>query len=324
MISADIRIEGFDARTWSNLAKLLVPINDKKTNTLVLIIDRDRNVVRALGSLPGATLPVRYTGLAQLPELTTSTGYDTVWVIPLGALTSVAARASLRLDYSADYISQCLTFVRAFREAIDDGTIAVYPRRFSQIPIPTTGMLQRALDLLIPRDHAAVLGIYENQKTWASLVIRRGQSGIDLLAGPDLIAAWTGPLGGDWRRDHRVIVAAVEEHVAPVHLGLFCDRSVLKRLLQSSGSGHWAAATATRELVFSPNPTYVRVALAADAARSAARRSAQMLGGVDLGSRVAPFFNRLRGALSETRSISTILGFDPLAVLAALIRQRNP
>ncbi len=156
------------------------------------------------------------------------------------------------------------------------------------------------------------------------MVIRRRDGLIDLVAGPDLLTQWTGPLGGDWRRDHRVLTRAVERHVAPVHLGLFAEVSAVREALRSGEPGEWARQVAVRDVLFDPMPTSVKLALGADALRGISHVSSGLLGGVDLWKAAGPLLGRVRSRWTEIRSVSDELGFDPLVVLAALLRRDEP
>src|SRR5690606_23586223 len=142
-----------------------------------------------------------------------------------------------------------------------------------------------------------------------------------LIAGPDLVARWTGPLGGDWRRDYRIISDAIAEAVAPVHLGVFTELDTMRQLLRSADAGAWARATLVRDVIVHPTPPYVAVALSAAAVRALARESARWLGGIDALAPLAPLATYVRGRVSEVASVTATLGFDPLKVLATWLRR---
>ena len=184
-------------------------------------------------------------------------------------------------------------------------------------------MTQRALDAVLPDGRAAVAALFDRGRPYTSLVVRRRGGFIDLVAGPDLITQWSGPLGGAWRRDHRVLTNAVERHVAPVHLGLFAEVSSVREALRSGEPGEWARHVAVRDVVINPMPSSVKLALGADVVRGLSHLSSELLGGLDLWKAAGPVLRRVRGRWTEIRSVSEELGFDPLVVLAALLR-RDP
>jgi hypothetical protein len=155
------------------------------------------------------------------------------------------------------------------------------------------------------------------------LVLRRHAGSIDLVAGPDLLAAWTGPLGGDWRRDYRVITDAVSRTVAPVHFGVFSEASTMRELLRVPDPGAWARAAAVRDIIVHPAPPYVAVAIGADALRAVASTSARLFGGLDLLGAFGPVGRYLRGRVVDVASVTGTLGFNPLRLLAESLQRRE-
>jgi polar amino acid transport system ATP-binding protein len=143
---------------------------------------------------------------------------------------------------------------------MDEGRIVVHPRPFPSIPLPTPQLVRRTLDSVLPDDRSFVLAVWRGHSLWTAVILRRRAGEIDWIAGPDQLLAWTGPLGGDWRRDHRLVSQAAAEHVAPVHLGLYGDLRSVRRLLRSREAGAWAKAVASREVILHPTPPYVACA----------------------------------------------------------------
>jgi hypothetical protein len=184
-------------------------------------------------------------------------------------------------------------------------------------------MVNRALDIVLPDDHAMVMVLWSGNTPWTGVVLRRRRGEIDLIAGPDLIQKWSGPLGGDWRRDHRFVSEGVARAVAPVHLGIYGEIGSVRRLLRNAEKGAWARAVAVRDIIVSPTPAYVAVALGADAARAVAERTTTWLGGIDALASLAPVATYVRGRISEVASVTQTLGFDPLKVLATVLMRSD-
>jgi hypothetical protein len=189
------------------------------------------------------------------------------------------------------------------------------------VPVPTASTVRRALDIVLPDNRALVSVLWDRDGIWTAAAIRRRAGEIDLVAGPDLITKWAGPLGGDWRRDYRIIVDAVDRAVAPVHLGIFAEARTVRSLLRSSEPGAWTRATATREVIVHPTPAYVGMALADDAMHAVAKQSARFLGGIDFMATIGPLSDYVRGRVREIASVSATLGFDPLKALAQVLRR---
>ena len=349
MIGPDLRVEGFDAESWTRLVGLFMPNLEerltreppssdhdvalteaegddrpKRHGTLVVVDDADRRILMARHSVEGA-LPklVGESSAQDLRALTRSHGARRIVVVREGAMDGLSDAIADGLAHeTADggYITQVLVVLRAARYMMEDGDLRVWPNPFANVPVPSARMLRRAFDGVLPDDHAMVVALFDRGQPYTSIVIRRRNGLIDLVAGPDLVTSWTGPVGGDWRRDHRVLLRAIERHVAPVHLGLFAEVSAVRESLRRGEPGEWARQVAVRDVVIDPMPRSVKVALGADALRGISHLSSGLLGGLDLWSAAMPVLERVRSRWTEIRGISEELGFDPFVVLAALLR----
>ncbi|UJR81296.1 hypothetical protein [Sandaracinus amylolyticus] len=348
MIAAELRVEGFDARSWTNLISLFAPgvvtriqrepspsdapeldtkeaEDDARSGTLVVVISESGRVRKAFHSQRGRIRDLAQASASELPMISERYRARRALLIREGAIEEIAERVAVRLERGDDYIAQWLVVARTVREVIDAGMIHVWPRPLAGVPIPTAGMVRRAIDTVLPDDRALVMVIWSGSTPWTGVVLRRRRGEIDLVAGPDLIARWSGPLGGDWRRDHRFVSEGIARAVAPVHLGIYGEIGSLRRLLRSAEPGAWARAVAVREVIVSPTPPYVAVAIGADAARAVAQRTTTWLGGIDALASLAPAVTYVRGRISEIASVTQTLGFDPLKLLAgSLARSSSP
>lgn len=344
MISASLSFEGFDSRSWANLLSLFAPnvmhrmtteaVNSDapeveeeaapgRRGTLVIVLDDRERVLKALHTIEGRIKDLEYEGADSLEAMAERWGAARCIVLREGVVEEISERVAHRIERGDDYVSQLLTTARAVREMSEAGLLLSWPRPLEHVPIPTIGMVRRALDSVLPEDRAVVFVIWNRSAPWTGLVLRRNGSEIDLVAGPDLIARWTGPLGGDWRRDYRVIGDAVERAVAPVHLGIYTDLATVRELLRGYEPGAWARAVAVRDIIVHPTPPYVAVALGADAVRKAAAESARWLGGIDAIGQLAPLARYLRGRFTEIASVTATLGFDPLKLLSIWLRRQE-
>ncbi|MEQ8454681.1 MAG: hypothetical protein RLO52_27085 [Sandaracinaceae bacterium] len=344
MISENLRFEGFDSRSWTNLISLFAPnvparmasdaaasdapeleaqpdAKEKADGALVVVLDDRERVLKALHTVRGRIKGLEYPGHDALPQLAERWRAAQVYVLREGVIEEIGERLAKRIERGEDYVSQLLVVARTIREMNEAGLLHTWPRPMASVPIPTIGMVRRALDTVLPDERAMVLVVWNGAAPWTGMALRRRGGNIDLVAGPDLIARWSGPLGGDWRRDYRVISDAVARAVAPVHLGVFTDLSTLRRLLRTFEPGAWTRAVAVRDVIVHPTPPYVAVALGADAVRAAAKESARWLGGIDALSQLAPLARYVRGRVAEVASVSATLGFDPLQVLALWLRR---
>ncbi|GAB4204100.1 MAG: hypothetical protein OHK0013_18750 [Sandaracinaceae bacterium] len=348
MISDDVRIQGFDARAFTNLVSLFAPNvvwrNERDPQdsdapeldehvaeerraadgSLVVVVSAKGTVRKAFHTVRGRVRDFQFEGWDRLAGVPERYGARRVVVLREGALEELVARASQRMHREDDYLAQWLHVVRAVREEIDSGRLAIHPRPFVSVPLPTPQLVRRTMDSVLPDDRTFVLAVWRGSALWTSAVLRRRAGEIDWIAGPDQLLAWTGPLGGDWRRDHRIVSQAVAAHVAPVHLGIYGELRSIRKLLRSREPGAWARAVASREVIVSPTPPYVAVALGADAMRRVARKSTELLGGLDPLRRLTPVLGLLRGRVAEVASVTQALGFDPLKLLAQFLQRVDP
>lgn len=340
MISANLRFEGFDADSWTNLISLFAPgvvdrverdpnetdapealehEEGKRTGTLLVITNDDGKPLSVQHSLRGRVRGV--LDVSDLPELRTRFGANRVISMEKGVMEELAERLALRIEQGDDYITQWLMFMRGVRELMEEGRLRLSPNPIANFPIPAPSTVVRALDTLLPNGRALVCVAFKNGRPWTAFAVRRRDGDIDLVVGPDRIFEWTGPLGGDWTRDYRVISDAVARHVAPVHLGLFSQVSTLQSLMRNPDPGAWAKRVAIRDVIVHPTPPYLAVALSADVARAVAHSSSRVLGTMNIGNALSPVANFLRSRVAEVASVSSTLGFNPLSLLAALLER---
>jgi hypothetical protein len=355
MISPHLRFEGYDARSWTNLLSLFAPglreridgaapdSDDPETppsgpaaagptshdraaapaaGTLVIVRADDGRVLKAVHTLRGRVRDLEYRGPQDLERVAVLYGARRALEIREGTPEELAEHLAQRLVRGDDYVTQWLVLARIVRELTEAGKVHSWPRPLGDVPVPTAGMVRRALDVVLPDEHVAVVVLWEGVEVWTSAVLRRRGGDIDLCAGPDLLLRWTGPLGGDWRRDLRFVTDAVARTVGPVHVGLFAEAAHVRALLRNPDAGAWAKAVAVRDVVIHPTPPYVAVALGADAARAVARTTSRWLGGFDALRPFAPLAQYVRGRVSEITSVTATLGFDPLRVLARALAER--
>jgi len=189
------------------------------------------------------------------------------------------------------------------------------------VPVPTTAMVGRALDSICKEGHAIALGVFKDGDLWTSLVVRRGSRGFDMIAGPDELRSAIGLLSGEWRRDVRHVVSAVEDKYAPLALGCFGELGTLHQLQLDGRAGAWSRAVAVRDVVLSPMPLAIGVALGIDGARYAFDTIRSFTPAMPI-SIFEPALAaiRRRAANVTDKDIAAVLGFSPLEILRALRR----
>lgn len=323
MLSEDFAFRGYTAETWGAILALLGQRAPGRTRpTLIVIESAERRPLAAFTSVGQIVDVAEYGGRDALPALCEQLRCRGAVVVQEGTIERVGRKTAAKTARGTDLLEQVLPVLAALREAELRGEIFRYPAP-TLVPLPTVNVVRRAVDMVLPDGRALVLCVWQGHALWTGMVLRRSGGLIDLCAGPDAIAEWVGPLGGDYHRDHRAITHAVTRAVAPVHLGLYAQREQLQALLRNAEPGAWLKAFALREVVFDPAPPYVGAALGADAARVTARRIRALLGGIDLLGQLQPYASAARAQFGPMSSVTRMLGFNPLHHLAQRLTEQD-
>jgi hypothetical protein len=233
-------------------------------------------------------------------------------------------RFGARAHRDDDAIAQALTMVSVFRELTEEGVLERWPHRLKNVPMPTEGMIRRALDSVCAPHKAIALGMFKEGELWTAFVATRGKTTFDVIAGPDELRPAMGVLSGDFRRDYRHLVAAVERRYAPLSFGCFGEVTSFRELAMDGRPGAWSRAVAVRDLILSPIPAAVGLALGFDGARFVYSNLHTLTSRIDPFGLLEPSLVALRkriGRVAGNKDIENVLGFDPLAALRALIRR---
>ena len=345
MLTADVRFEGWTTETWTRFLHLWKPRADPDREATrprggVIAIHEDGQLRKLLhtktGRLdPRGAWPIPLEELAEL--------HHASWALAarVGALEDIMERFGARLKRSDDLTAQSLLVLAIVLEMLKEGLIERWPRRLEGVPAPSEAMVRRAFDAICPDGHAMVLGLFRAGELWTAAAARRRGTGFDVLAGPEELRPRMGVLSGDWRRDYRHLARAVEEEYAPVAMGCFAEVERFRELQVDVRPGAWGRAAVVRDLILSPMPIGVRLALGADGARFAVDGVRTLMGKSDALRRLEPLAlmasESLRkrmleplvalvgrqklGSAGGATDVSQTLGFDPLAILRALLHR---
>jgi len=313
MISDEFAFFGFTNDSWDRLVSLLLgkagdPAARSK-GVLVVVLAPGAEPVAAYHTSEGAIDP------ASLPPLDTLESFSQAMAVGACVVTRQrAARQATRflaepLDPEEDFVSRVMRFVRVLQELGTGDLLGVWPNPLPEVVLSAA---RPAGELLLPDEHAVVFGVFEAGELHTGAVLRKQDGLFDLLAGPTAISEWTGPLGGDWRRDHRVVIRAVEREVGPVHAGVFMDQPTAEALFLRREPGSWALAYAGRDLILHPFPPFAAAALGLNGVAGLATTFFQAIEDMDP-DEVARIATGFWHGLTDGRGLAGLVGIPPRA-----------
>lgn len=328
MLAVDVRFEGWTVEYWQRFLHLWKPRAsaereaDRARGGLLLVHDGER-VLKLLHTARGRLDPPARWPVA-LAELGAEQHASWAFAAHRDALAEVMERFGSRARRTDDLVDQGLTVVQIFRELVAEGAVQTWPRRLHGLPVPTPAMLRRALDATCADGKCIALGAFADGELWTACVARRRGRGFDVIAGPYDLAPAMGLLSGDWRRDQRYLGEAIEDSYGELGLGCFAPVDVLRELLVDARPGAWTRAIAVRDVVLSPIPPAIGLAIGFDGARYAFEGVRALTARVGVLDALGPAVRVAREGLGRAagdRDLTGVLGFSPLEALRALLRR---
>ena len=282
MTSEDLSVFGFDPESWNRLRALLLgdaEDPDAALALIVLFVDADGAPLAALHSSEGAFAPEPWAA-SDLARLCESKQARACFVMDAPPPAELDALVSKPHGAEDGHERAAMRLLRLLDHGARGALRRMWPSSFANFKMPGGAAAQLALDVLLPPDHCLLLGVFEDGEIWTGMALHRGAQ-LDVLAGPAALRKWSGQLGGDWRRDQRVVLRAVERELGSVHLAGFMARPTAERLFRKPARGSWSLAYATKELIVQPVPAYAATALAFDGLAGAAQGVWSLFEGMD-------------------------------------------
>lgn len=317
MISEDFAFFGFDDTSWNRLVSLFLgDTADGRQGVLIVVVDVAGAPVASFHTAKGSIDAAGLGSLGDLGSLCARHEAAACVVMRERAMATIALYLAEPLDSSQDFVTRVMRFVRVVQELGNGNWLRVWPNPFPDLLLSAAPAAKPATDLLLPDGHCIVVAVFEEDgDLWTSAVLHREGGELDVLAGPLALAQWAGPLGGEWRRDHRVLMRAVGRELGPVHLGLFMEVPTARKLLGGRKAGDWAMAFMSRELAIYPLPPFAAAALGLDVLGGAAQQLFRGFEQVDSAEIVGIAQGFWRG-LTDGRGLEGLLGFSPRHVLS--------
>jgi hypothetical protein len=344
LLTPDVRFEGFTTEDWIRFLSLWKPraAPDREPTRPrggVIVVHEDGEILKLLHTQHGRLDPTSVTAppeVAGSRALALRTGQPSAlgqlardqhasWAlaIRLGALDEVMERLGSSLRQGDDLTVQSLLMCCIVRDMITEGAISSWPQRLRGVPVPAAHVVRRTLDALCTDGHAIALGLFDGGGLWTAFVARRRGPAFDVVAGPEELRASLGLLSGDWRRDYRHLAAAVEQRYAPLGFGCFAELQTFRKLQTDPRAGAWGRAIAVRDIIVAPMPLAVGIGLGVDGARYAFENLRVLTGRIGPLAALGPMIGaaRTRVATITGKDVGGLLGFEPMAVLRALLER---
>jgi hypothetical protein len=343
VLTQDVRFEGWTTEDWSRFLRLWQPrtaphreparaqgglIAVHEDGVLLKLLHTRQGRLDPASSTPPAdggshALALRNGQPAALVSLAHAHHASWALGLRLGALDEVMERFGARARRGDDMTAQALMLVGIVREMIGEGAILSWPQRLRGLPVPTPQVVRRTLDVLCADGRAICLGLFDGGDLWTTFIARRRGPAFDLIAGPDEVRRELGLLSGDWRRDHRHLARAVEDRYGPLSFGCFAELATFRALQVDGRPGAWSRAVAVRDVVLSPIPAAVGMALGFDGARFALRGLIALTGRFAPIAAIGPMVDAARARIAKVtgKDVGALLGFDPLAALRSLLER---
>lgn len=328
VLSPDVRFEGFTATDWIRFLSLFRPRTQSGTERDplrprggIVAVHSEGRLRKLLHTQAGR---LRLSDLAKdfpIPADELARRHQTSWsaILEARALDTMMDRFGQRCRRGDDLTVQSLLLFELARDEMLAGRISFWPRRLAGLMVPTASMVRGTLDSVCPMGRSLVVGLFEEGELWTCIAIRRGVEGIDTILGPDELRVDMGLLAGDWRRDYRHLLHAVQDRLGPVALACSSEVTTLRRLLTDATPGSWARAVAVRDVILSPVPGAVAIPLGIDAGRAAMSMLKNMVDRLDPLGIAVPTAQALLDAVGGEPEVTRVLGFNPLELLRRLV-----
>jgi hypothetical protein len=324
VISEDFAFFGFDEVSWSRLVSLFLDeTGEGVQGVLIVVVDATGAPVASFHTARGSMDPQTLGPLDDLGSLCVAHGAAACVVMRERAMASIELYLSQPLDSKQDFVTRVMRFVRVVQELGNGNWLRVWPNPVPDVLLSAAPVAGRATDLLLPPGHSFVLGVFdEDGSLWTGAALRRESTELDALAGPSALTQWAGPLGGEWRRDHRVLVRAVARELGRVHLGLFMEVPTAHKLLKGRKTGDWAMAFLTREVLIYPLPAFAAAALSLDVVGGAAQQVLQALEQMD-SEEITSIAQGFWRGFTDGKGLEGLLGFSPKQVLSEALERAS-
>jgi len=330
VISPELELAHLDARHWRNAWRLLVPprVLDAPAWALVVV---DSVVAGAPPKLVSVIVagkaargriaeppPLAGVEPAALEAYAKTLRVGSVIVISQHLIATLSAEIEGVLRFDQDGVAQALVALKALKHHTGKG-VWTEPPLLDLLPAPGYEPIQRTFDLLVPDRSALLAYVIEDDRAriHTSIIATKEDGDITRAAThraiADLLPETT--LARDWQKEHKRVLAAVEERFAKPSIGLFLERATLMKIL-TGPSDTLARELNAKRVVIDPAPAWLLGLLGGAAVAAMAGRAASALAAMlpqATRDRASALAHRAQTVMKESGAHPfALLGFDPI------------
>src|SRR5262249_36812876 len=150
VLSANLRVTGYDAIGWSRLVSLFEArrppgAREEPSSTFNVLVVGEDTVGAACAAFVanrGAVRLGEYSSRADLPRLCEEHGVRRAVAVKLGTIEELTERAAEHVLRTDDYAAQWLALLSAMRELEREGALYFWPER-NAVPLPSPQLVTR-------------------------------------------------------------------------------------------------------------------------------------------------------------------------------------
>ncbi len=273
MLTANVRLEGFDTQDWLSLWAILGPSQRAASTSQqgggVVAIHQGRELRKLLHTRRGAMDRSGHPWPMSAEVLAAK--HDARWglVLEHGALDAIMELSAAPMRPDDDLLDQVLTTWRVVRSLARQGRLDLWPGSLRTVPVPAKELILGAMNLFVPDGQSIVIAAWAGSRLHTSLALHRAGAGFDVVLGPDELRGELGAVHGNRRSAHRKLCGLVERRMGRVAMGMSADTAVWATMVGDSEPGRWARMVGAGDVVIEPMPAGVAIPIAIDAGRVA-------------------------------------------------------
>jgi hypothetical protein len=257
-IAENYRVFDVEATQWTNLLSTIPQFFSERG--VLYLRYHSSEIIQAFHSLqgirPDLTGPFS-TPTTVIQQFHKREDVDAVIMIEEGLAVYLQAKIQAAFKPEMDILQYIELAQNSLREE-RDRRFHVWPQEFWEKS--TLSLFERTQIILdaLPSNMVFVLGIFEENKIWASLILLRVDAQIRLITSTKILEPFDFTIT-DWQTDYKKLLQAVKQKLAEPTLGFFTDDETFRFLLRSdSPLAFISQARKSGQIIINPVPSRIK------------------------------------------------------------------